>query len=84
MQEVEGDRRGLFSTVEAAIQNLFDLLAWALTIVWSDPGEFQWPVVISVVAVYVAGGLYAYFLRERRGHLVHPPRCLKPKIEEHN
>ncbi|KAK3904041.1 Ferroporti-1 [Staphylotrichum tortipilum] len=80
--EVEGDRRGLFSSVEAAIQNLFDLLAWALTIIWPDPVSFQWPVIISVVAVYAAGGLYAYFLRERRGHLVHPPRCLRPKVDD--
>ncbi|KAH8897266.1 hypothetical protein GQ53DRAFT_818538 [Thozetella sp. PMI_491] len=80
--EVQGDRRGLFSTVEAAFQNVFDLLAWVLTIVWSDPASFQWPVVISVAAVYMAGGFHTYFLRRRRGHLIHPPSCLDPKTDD--
>lgn len=80
-QEVQGDRRGIFSTVEASFQNIFDLLSWALTIIWSNPNSFQWPVIISVAAVYLAGGLYASFLRQRRGHLVHSPSCLGRKAE---
>jgi iron-regulated transporter 1 len=78
-QEVQGDSRASFSTVEAAFQNAFELLSWALTIIWSDANSFQWPAIISVAAVYMAGGLYAYFLRKRRGHLIHPPSCLNPK-----
>lgn len=80
MQEVQGDCRGTFSAMETAFQNVFDLLAWGLTTIWSKPNDFQWPVIISVAAVYVAGGLYASFLRRRRGHLIHPPSCLSPKI----
>ncbi|KAL7625837.1 hypothetical protein AAE478_005060 [Parahypoxylon ruwenzoriense] len=79
--EIYSDRRGIFSTVEASFQNFFDLLAWVTTIIWSDPASFHWPVVISIAATYAAGGLYTYFLRQRRGHLVHPPQCLYPKID---
>lgn len=73
--EVEADHRGTFSTVEAAFQNLFEMFSYVTTIVFSDPKQFQWPVVISVIAVYMAGGMYAYFVRRRRGHLIHVPRC---------
>lgn len=68
--------------VETAFQNVFDLLSWVLTIIWSRPSEFQWPVTVSIVAVYAAGGLYAFFLRRRRGHLVHAPRCVSAKLKE--
>ncbi|KAL2135137.1 hypothetical protein VTI74DRAFT_9568 [Chaetomium olivicolor] len=79
--EVQGDRRGIFSTTETSFQNVFDMLSWALTIIWSNPNSFQWPVLISFAAVYIAGGLYASFLRRRRGHLIHAPSCLSPKLD---
>ncbi|KAK3398745.1 hypothetical protein B0T20DRAFT_453444 [Sordaria brevicollis] len=82
--EVQDDRRGIFSSVEASFQNIFEMLAWALTIIWPNPNSFQWPIVISVAAVYVAGGLFAHFLRRRRGHLLHPPACLKSKARRRN
>ncbi|KAJ4418753.1 hypothetical protein N0V85_001308 [Neurospora sp. IMI 360204] len=82
--EVEDDRRGIFSSVEASFQNTFDMLAWALTIIWPNPNSFQWPIVISVAAVYAAGGLFAHFLRRRRGHLLHPPACIKTKRRRNN
>ncbi|KAI3400391.1 hypothetical protein diail_3408 [Diaporthe ilicicola] len=74
--EVEDDHRGTFSAVEASFQTLFEILSYVTTIIFSRPDQFQWPVVISVGAVYTAGGLYAYFLRKRRGHLFHAPRCV--------
>ncbi|KAL1874775.1 hypothetical protein VTK73DRAFT_194 [Phialemonium thermophilum] len=80
--EIQGDRRGTFSTVESSFQNLFDLLSWVLTIIWPNPASFQWPVVVSVAAVYAAGGLYIYYLRRQRGHLIHVPQCLYPKIND--
>lgn len=80
-QEVQDDGRGIFSTTETMFQNVFDMLAWALTIIWSDPNSFHWPVLISVAAVYIAGGLSASFLRRRRGHLIHVPSCIVPKVD---
>lgn len=71
----------MFSIVETAFQNIFDLLSWALTLIWSNPASFRWPVIISVAAVYAAGGLYTYYVRQRRGHLIHAPSCLRPDVD---
>jgi len=81
-EEVNEEGRGAFSTVEASFQNLFELLSYATTIIFSKADQFQWPAVISVIAVYVAGGTYTVFVRRRRGHLVHMPGCIKPRLED--
>lgn len=78
-QEVEADQRGNFSTAESAFQNLFELLAFATTIVFPRPEDFHWPTLLSLVAVYSAAALYAPFARSRRGHLLHMPLCLERK-----
>jgi solute carrier family 40 (iron-regulated transporter), member 1 len=75
LQEVDTDHRGIFSTVEASFQNLFELLSYTSTITFPKPSQFRWPVLISVAAVYASGGVYAAFVRKRRGHLLHPPSC---------
>jgi iron-regulated transporter 1 len=80
-EEVDGNSRGAFSTVEASFQNLFELLSYVSTIVFSRPDQFRWPVVISVVVVYTAGCLYAVFVRRRRGHLVHIPSFIRPNFD---
>ena len=78
-EEVEPQYRGAFSTTEAALQNFCELCAYTSTIVFFKPSQFRYPTMISVAAVYVAGALYAKFLRDRRGHLMHPSKCLKPR-----
>ncbi len=70
--------------MEVAFQNLFEMISYASTIIFSRPDQFQWPVVISVVAIYAAGGLYTSFVRQRRGHLFHAPPCICPKPEGGN
>ncbi|KAK0624268.1 Ferroporti-1 [Immersiella caudata] len=82
--EVEPGYRGTFSTVETSFQNLFEMLSYVTTIIFARPEEFRWPVLVSVGAVYIAGGLYAFFVRRRRGHLFHPPRsaCICVKSDE--
>ncbi|PLB49866.1 hypothetical protein P170DRAFT_454594 [Aspergillus steynii IBT 23096] len=75
-EEVEAAYRGSFSSVEAAWQNVFELCSYATTIIFSRPDQFHWPVSISCIAVMVAGGMYAGFVRMRRGHLFHPPHCI--------
>ncbi|KAK1146231.1 hypothetical protein N8T08_003321 [Aspergillus melleus] len=75
-EEVEPAYRGSFSSVEAAWQNVFELCSYATTVLFSRPDHFHWPVTISCVAVAMAGGMYAGFVRMRRGHLFHPPPCL--------
>ncbi|ERS95363.1 hypothetical protein HMPREF1624_08241 [Sporothrix schenckii ATCC 58251] len=71
--EVADAHRGAFSTAEAAFQNLFEVLAYATTILWARPDQFRWPVVVSAAAVYTAAALYTAFVRRRRGHLFHSP-----------
>lgn len=70
-EEVEEQSRGAFSAVEASWQNLFELLSFAATMVFAKPEEFRWPGIMSVGAIGLAGVLYAWFVRGRRGHLVH-------------
>ncbi|KAL1634237.1 hypothetical protein SLS58_010781 [Diplodia intermedia] len=76
-EEVEAERRGAFSAVEASWQSAFELCSYASTVVFSRPDQFQWPVLLSCVAVFSAGGLYASFVRMRRGHLLHFSKCIE-------
>ena len=70
-EEVDSEARGSFSSMEASCQNTFELLSFAMTIIFARPEQFRWPVAVSCAAVASAGGLYASFVRARRGHLVH-------------
>ena len=61
--------------MEASIQNTFELGSYAMTVMFAKPAEFKYPVVVSAVAVSLAAGLFAGFVRRRRGHIVHTPAC---------
>ena len=75
--EVEPALRGTFSSLEFSLQNLFEMLGFASTIVFPRPEQFKYPALISAVAVAIASVLYAFFVRGRRGHLVHVSQCLE-------
>jgi len=75
--EVEPDARGTFSSLEASCQNIFEMLAFLSTIVFPRPEQFKIPAAISAGAVATAALLFAYFVRKRRGHLLHASRCLE-------
>ncbi|KAL2782559.1 Ferroporti-1 [Aspergillus keveii] len=62
-RDVEVGARGSFSSTEAAWQNLFETLSYASTMIFSRPDQFRWPALISVIAVSLAGLLYAIFVR---------------------
>ncbi|EXJ90517.1 hypothetical protein A1O1_03620 [Capronia coronata CBS 617.96] len=70
--------RGSFSAVEMSLQNLFELCAFTTTIVFPRPDQFRYPALVSLGALYLSAALYAKFVRDRRGHLLHMPSCLKP------
>lgn len=76
LQEVEPEHRGTFSSQEFALQNVFEMLAFASTIAFPRPAQFKYPATISAAAVGLAGILYATFVRSRRGHLIHLSSCL--------
>ncbi|KKF92644.1 SAC3 family protein 1 [Ceratocystis platani] len=57
--EVDEFQRGSFSAMEASIQNLFELLAFATTAIFHRPEQFRIPTLISFGAVATASLLYA-------------------------
>lgn len=77
VQEVVSNCRGSFSAMEASFQNIFELCAYASTIVFSRPDQFRYPVFLSSIAIFMAGALYTKFVRNRRGHLLHMSKCLE-------
>jgi iron-regulated transporter 1 len=76
---VAEDKRGEFSAQEATIQNLFELLSFASTVVYPKPEQFQTPVLISLGAVILAAVCFAAYVRKQRGHLIHLSKCFEPK-----
>lgn len=78
-QAVESDSRGSFSSLEVSFQNFFELCSYASTIILARPDQFRYPVLLSAVAVLTAYILYASFVRQNRGHLIHWSKCLEGK-----
>jgi iron-regulated transporter 1 len=66
LQGVEAESRGSFSSVEAAYQSLFEMLSYDLTLMFSRPDQFRWPVLIFNVAVALACSTYATFVYLRK------------------
>ncbi|GAB7363872.1 hypothetical protein MBLNU230_g4436t1 [Neophaeotheca triangularis] len=75
-EEVEPSLRGTFSSQEFSLQNTFEMMSFASTIIFARPEQFKYPATISSGAVALAGVLYAAFVRSRRGHLLHWSKCL--------
>jgi iron-regulated transporter 1 len=69
--------RGEFSATEAALQNSFEMLSFASTIVFADPDQFIIPVCASLAAVSLSACVYAAFVRRERGHLLHVSMCME-------
>lgn len=74
IQGVEAENRGNFSSIEAAWQNAFEIGSYISTIIFSQPDQFGWPALISIITVGIAGILYTVFARMQRGHLIHVPK----------
>ncbi|KAI9670922.1 MAG: hypothetical protein M1817_003807 [Caeruleum heppii] len=75
-EEVDAESRGSFSSVEASLQNLFELLSFAATAIFPRPEQFRYPVLMSSLAVLASACLYTDHVRRRRGHLLHPSQCI--------
>ncbi|KAI5203678.1 hypothetical protein E4T39_04047 [Aureobasidium subglaciale] len=78
-EAVESHQRGSFSAMEASVQNTFELLSFASTAIFARPDQFKIPAAVSASAVVLAGLLYAFFVRQRRGHLFHASKCMQRK-----
>ncbi|KAJ5973522.1 hypothetical protein N7481_010732 [Penicillium waksmanii] len=73
---VEEHARARFSATEMALQNIFEMLSFASTILFSRPEQFEYPVIISSGAVAVAAICFAAYVRKERGHLLHRSKCI--------
>ena len=71
--------RGSFSAIEMSLQNFFELLSFATTMIFYRPEDFKYPVYISAGAVALSAACFAGFVRQKRGHLLHASRCMKRK-----
>jgi len=69
--------RGSFSSIEMSLQNLFELLSFATTMVFYRPEDFRIPIYISAGAIAMSAACFAKFVRKKRGHLLHTDKCLK-------
>ncbi|KAF2471103.1 uncharacterized protein BDR25DRAFT_303629 [Lindgomyces ingoldianus] len=69
--------RGSFSAIEVALQNVFELASFTLTMIFHRPEEFKIPILVSTGAVSVSAACFAGFVRQKRGHLLHASRCFK-------
>ncbi|KAH1776549.1 hypothetical protein KXV95_005688 [Aspergillus fumigatus] len=72
---VEEDTRGRFSSTEMGVQNVFEMLSFATTVVFPLPEQFKYPVFISYGAIALAAICFAAYVRKERGHLLHISRC---------
>ncbi|PKX97592.1 putative iron-regulated transporter [Aspergillus novofumigatus IBT 16806] len=72
---VEEDARGRFSSTEMGVQNVFETLSFAATIVFPLPEQFKYPVFISYGAIALAAICFAAYVRKERGHLLHLSKC---------
>lgn len=54
-----------------ALQNVFELLSFATTIIFPRPEQFKYPVLISYGAIVLAVVCFARYVRKERGHLLH-------------
>jgi iron-regulated transporter 1 len=83
-EDVEPDLRGTFSSLEFSLQNFFEVLSFAFTVYFSRTEQFKYPTLVSALAVWTASVLYTYYVRRKRGNLIHVPKCLRryfPKQE---
>jgi iron-regulated transporter 1 len=76
-ERVPEQQRGTFSACEVGLQNFFELISFASTIVFPNASQFRYPVVISLGAVLLADICYAGYVRHERGHLIHLSSCMK-------
>jgi iron-regulated transporter 1 len=71
--------RGSFSAIEAGLQNFFELISFATTMIFYKPEVFKIPIYISSGAIAISAACFAGFVRQKRGHLLHTSKCLERK-----
>lgn len=78
-ETIRPSSRGRYSATEMALQNLFELLSFAATMVFARPEQFKYPVLMSAAATTAASLCFTTYVKKNRGHLFHRSRCLGEK-----
>ncbi|KAK8138667.1 Solute carrier family 40 member 1 [Apiospora sp. TS-2023a] len=64
-------QRSKFAGVETSVVNVFEIMGAAAAISFPRTEQFKWLSLASFVAVTISWALYAGWVREQRGHLLH-------------
>lgn len=64
-------RKNRLTALQIALQNVFDLAKYVLTLAAATPRQFKWTALVSYIAVVAGAIAYMFFLRAVRGHLFH-------------
>ncbi|KAK8114699.1 hypothetical protein PG999_006768 [Apiospora kogelbergensis] len=68
---VPAHQRSTFAGVETSVVNVFEILGAGAAISFPRTEQFRWLSLASFVAVTVGWLMYAGWVREQRGHLLH-------------
>ncbi|KAI2616585.1 Ferroporti-1 [Hypoxylon sp. NC1633] len=68
---VPGHQRSSFAGTENSIVNIFELLGAGAAITFPRTEQYKWLASVSLVTVVISWIMYAGWVRQRRGHLVH-------------
>ena len=74
---VPATKRSSFAGTEMSFVSVFELGQWVLAFIFARPDQFQWLSLGSLVAVRLASFMYAFWVRQQRGHLLHWDRLSK-------
>ena len=63
--------RSSFAGTEMSFVSVFELAHWVAAAIFSRPEDFRWLAVGSLGAVGMSTCMYAFWVRQQRGHLMH-------------
>ncbi|KAI1206426.1 Ferroporti-1 [Annulohypoxylon truncatum] len=64
-------QRSSFAGTENSVVNIFELLGAGAAIAFPRTEQYKWLALASIVTVIVSWIMYAFWVRQQRGHLVH-------------
>ncbi|KAI0899354.1 Ferroporti-1 [Annulohypoxylon nitens] len=64
-------QRSSFAGTENSVVNIFELLGAGAAIAFPRTEQYRWLALASLVTVVVSWIMYAFWVRQQRGHLVH-------------
>jgi iron-regulated transporter 1 len=62
--EVPPAQRSTFAGTEQSFRSFFELCHWGATVVWSQPEDFRWLALGSLIVLGVGAGIFAVWSRK--------------------